>query len=40
MATLPGQEFYRAHGYVKGESVTYDAGGTAVEFVPMWKLLE
>ncbi len=39
MATLPGEPFYRAHGYVAGPSVTLDLGGVPVRFVPMEKPL-
>ncbi len=37
MATRPGVPFYAAHGYRSGATVTVDAGGTAVVFVPMTK---
>jgi GNAT superfamily N-acetyltransferase len=37
MATLPGQPFYAARGYVPGEPVTLDLGRTPVRFVPMEK---
>jgi GNAT superfamily N-acetyltransferase len=39
MSTLPGIAFYRAHGYDGDERVTYDAGGTPLEFLPMRKRL-
>ena len=39
MATLPGEPFYRAHGYAPGAPVTVDCGGVAVRFVPMEKPL-
>lgn len=35
MATLPGVPFYRELGYKGTERLSYDAGGTPVEFVPM-----
>ena len=38
MATLPGIEFYRSHGYVPGVPVQYPLGsGVTIEFVPMAK---
>lgn len=39
MATLPGVPFYRELGYEGTERLTYDAGGTPVEFVPMSRSL-
>lgn len=39
MATLPGEPFYAAHGYVGGETINLDCGGVAVRFVPMAKQL-
>lgn len=37
MATLPGEPFYAAHGYVGAAPITVDCGGVAVRFVPMAK---
>lgn len=39
MATLPGEPFYAAHGYVGGEAINLDCGGVPVQFVPMAKAL-
>ncbi len=39
MATLPGQPFYAARGYVAADAITLDLGGTPVRFVPMDKRL-
>lgn len=39
MATLSGVDFYRTHGFVAEPGVTVDAGGVAVPFVPMGKIL-
>lgn len=39
MATLSGVAFYEAHGFVAEPGVTVDAGGIAVPFVPMTKIL-
>lgn len=39
MATLPGEPFYAARGYVPSAPVTLDLGGTPVRFVPMDKPL-
>lgn len=39
MATLPGQPFYAARGYVPEAAVNLDLGGTMVSFVPMKKIL-
>lgn len=39
MATLPGQPFYAARGYVAAAPITLDCGGTPVRFVPMDKSL-
>jgi GNAT superfamily N-acetyltransferase len=39
MATLSGEPFYRAAGYRPGAAITYQAGATAVPFVPMRKVL-
>jgi hypothetical protein len=39
MSTLPGVEFYRACGYVAADPIFYNAGGVALEFVPMKKTL-
>ncbi len=39
MATLPGEPFYAARGYVPSAAVTLDLGGTPVRFVPMDKPL-
>lgn len=39
MATLPGQPFYAARGYVAAQAITLDCGGTPVRFVPMDKTL-
>jgi N-acetylglutamate synthase-like GNAT family acetyltransferase len=39
MATLPGQPFYAARGYVAQPAVTLDLGGIPVRFVPMDKHL-
>ena len=39
MATLSGVPFYRSHGFVAEPGVTVDAGGIAVPFVSMTKIL-
>jgi len=39
MSTLPGVDFYAANGFVAGEPIAHDAGGIALRFVPMRKLL-
>jgi GNAT superfamily N-acetyltransferase len=39
MATLPGEPFYAAHGYVGGQPIDLDCGGVPVRFVPMAKTL-
>jgi len=39
MATLPGQPFYAAHGYVVGEPLTLDLDGVKLPFVTMTKIL-
>lgn len=40
MATLPGLPFYRARGFVAGDPLVLDLGGTPVAFVPMAKALD
>lgn len=40
MATLPGEPFYAAHGYVAEDPVLVDCGGVPVRFIPMSKYLE
>jgi GNAT superfamily N-acetyltransferase len=37
MATLPGEPFYAAHGYRRGDPISHDCGGVPVGFVPMHK---
>ncbi len=39
MATLPGEPFYRAAGYRADPVVTITAGGIAIPFVPMHKMM-
>lgn len=39
MATLPGEPFYRAHGYAGHAPIDLDCGGVLVRFVPMIKQL-
>ncbi len=39
MATLPGQPFYAARGYIASAPVVLDLGSTPVRFVPMEKSL-
>jgi GNAT superfamily N-acetyltransferase len=39
MATLPGQPFYAARGYIAAPAIVLDCGGTPVRFVPMEKSL-
>ncbi|MFN3470416.1 MAG: GNAT family N-acetyltransferase [Novosphingobium sp.] len=39
MATLPGQPFYAANGYLAGTETIVDCGGIPVRFVPMSKYL-
>ena len=39
IATLSGVAFYETHGFVAEPGVTVDAGGIAVPFVPMTKIL-
>ncbi len=39
MATLPGVPFYHANGYVAGEAISHDCGGTLVRFIAMTKAL-
>lgn len=39
MSTLPGVPFYSACGFVADRSISYDAGGVVLSFVPMKKAL-
>lgn len=39
VATLPGVPFYQAHGYFAEDMFMHQAGGIAVPFVPMRKVL-
>lgn len=38
MATLPGEPFYRAAGYIADPVSIVEAGGVAIPFVPMHKI--
>lgn len=40
MATLPGQRFYTAHGFIPGNPIDYPLdGGMTIAFIPMTKAL-